>query len=1008
MDKEISKKRRVSIIWKRVVSLLVIVAMMVCYVPSDMFGIENISVVEAATTYNASAAAIYGQTYTNASGGTDVGSYNKQYKYYQGNDCANFVSQCLVAGGLQTDGTWYAYSRAWIRADYLLEWFRAKSEYKNLIVRNPSPSEVKRGDPLFYVWGTEVSGKVPNDIDHAGICTAVDGNGNPLVSAHSSNRKNYSAWRMGAGAVYVVKLHELDQSSGAVGEMTTPSITTNRNCYGIGETINISWNKTSSQTDFLHYWMIIYNTDTGKECFGGATGSNGDVNANSYQFSIPEAGHYCIDIYAVPYNDKEHRQKKASKTVWTYDYDSQNVNLGDDFYASIVNTANKKCLTADSDDNVTIRTATNASNQSWHFIRQSNGSYEIVNKASGKALDDYNWGQTNGTNVGVYTRNNATAQRWFIRGTTDAYFFNAACGSAVIDITGNASADGTNVEMYEKNNSDAQKFTIKKQSGGLAKCNMTNMQTIQGGYKLSWEVVTGATKYEVYRKKSTDTNYAKIATVQGNSTNTYNDTGCVSGNVYLYKVKALDNNSAGDWGKGYYTLYLDSPHLTVSEWSKESISMSWNRVTGADSYYIYSYNWSNDTYTKVKEVAGGATTSCTISGLDADTHYKYIVRAHGTAQYNDKTTKNVSYMSNSVDVWTDLDQTYNGLIEEDGEYHYYVDGVWQTDYTGLVKHTDDEWYYVKYGTVQSLYTGLAKHTSGTWYYIKSGKKQGNYTGLVKWNNTWWYIRSGAMAGNYTGLAKHSTGSWYYIKNGRMQGNYTGLVKHTTGSWYYVKNGKMQNTYTGLVKHTTGSWYYVKNGKVQNNYSGLVKYTNGKLYYIKKGIKYSQYTGFTQYSDKKIYYVRNGVVVDSSLKEVRQYLDNTKSSPYIVITLKNGYIDSSFNGRIIVDDKYEFVKAGNVLPVKSSGLKELNGYHGDTYVYFYYDSIEQALENKDCPGYIINGEGNKYYLAYSQENIFSWMYGQIFVSGNELYYYKRFYAQPCTTDPFYDCIWQVGE
>ncbi len=121
----------------------------------------------------------------------------------------------------------------------------------------------------------------------------------------------------------------------------------------------------------------------------------------------------------------------------------------------------------------------------------------------------------------------------------------------------------------------------------------------------------------------------------------------------------------------------------------------------------------------------------------------------------------------------------------------------------------------------------------------------------------------------------------------------------------------------------------------------------------------------------------------------------------------------------------------LLPVKSSGLKELNGYHGDTYVYFYYDSIEQALENKDCPGYIINGEGNKYYLAYSQENIFSWMYGQIFVgnkyylaysqenifswmygqifvSGNELYYYKRFYAQPCTTDPFYDCIWQVGE
>lgn len=1007
MDKEISKKRRVSIIWKRAVSLLVIVAMMVCYVPSDMFGIENISVVEAATTYNASAAAIYGQTYTNASGGTDVGSYNKQYKYYQGNDCANFVSQCLVAGGLQTDGTWYAYSRAWIRADYLLEWFRAKSEYKNLIVRNPSPSEVKRGDPLFYVWGTEVSGKVPNDIDHAGICTAVDGNGNPLVSAHSSNRKNYSAWRMGAGAVYVVKLHELDQSSGAVGEMTTPSITTNRNCYGIGETINISWNKTSSQTDFLHYWMIIYNTDTGKECFGGATGSNGDVNANSYQFSIPEAGHYCIDIYAVPYNDKEHRQKKASKTVWTYDYDSQNVNLGDDFYASIVNTANKKCLTADSNDNVTIRSSTGAANQIWHFIRRNNGSYEIVNNAYGKALDDYNWGQSNGSNVGIYARNNSTAQQWFIRGTTDAYFFNAACGSAVIDITGNASADGTNVEMYEKNNSDAQKFTIKKQSGGLAKCNMTNMQTIQGGYKLSWEVVVGATKYEVYRKKSTDTNYAKIATVQGNSTNTYNDTGCVSGNVYLYKVKALDNNSAGDWGKGYYTLYLDSPHLTVSEWSKDSTSMSWNRVTGADSYYIYSYNWSNDTYTKVKEVAGGATTSCTISGLDADTHYKYIVRAHGTAQYNDKTTKNVSYMSNSVDVWTNSDQTYNGLIEEDGEYHYYVDGVWQTDYTGLVKHTDDEWYYVKYGTVQSSYTGLAKHTSGTWYYIKSGKKQGNYTGLVKWNNTWWYIRSGAMAGNYTGLAKHSTGSWYYIKNGRMQGNYTGLVKHTTGSWYYVKNGKMQNTYTGLVKHTTGSWYYVKNGKVQYDYTGLAKHTNGTFYYVNGGKKDNEYTGFSEYSDKKIYYVKNGRI-GSNINEVEYpvyYLVNS----YISVPLKNGYIDSSFNGLITIDFVDCLVKSGRALARRTEGFMSLNGYHGDTYVHFNYDNSYAAQTGDEVAGYIINGDGDKYEFTYSNENEFKWMYGSIFVCGNELYYWRRFvdHVGPSSTR-YIEYVWRVGE
>ena len=125
-----------------------------------------------------------------------------------------------------------------------------------------------------------------------------------------------------------------------------------------------------------------------------------------------------------------------------------------------MNTGIKKYVTADSDDNVTIRTGSNQANQLWHFIRQSNGSYEIVNYASGKALDDNNWGQTNGTNVGVYSRNNTTAQRWFIRGTAGAYFLNASCGSAVLDVESYGSADGTNVWLFERNDSGAQKFTL--------------------------------------------------------------------------------------------------------------------------------------------------------------------------------------------------------------------------------------------------------------------------------------------------------------------------------------------------------------------------------------------------------------------------------------------------------------------------------------------------------------------------------------------------------------------
>ena len=45
-------------------------------------------------------------------------SYNPAYISHKdnGGDCANFVSQCIHAGGIPTDSTWKADSVSWIRA----------------------------------------------------------------------------------------------------------------------------------------------------------------------------------------------------------------------------------------------------------------------------------------------------------------------------------------------------------------------------------------------------------------------------------------------------------------------------------------------------------------------------------------------------------------------------------------------------------------------------------------------------------------------------------------------------------------------------------------------------------------------------------------------------------------------------------------------------------------------------------------------------------------------------
>lgn len=609
---------------KRWISMIMAAVMIVTLVPF-MPG-KKAGKVEAAG-YNIAAAVAYAKEW----GGS---KRNPAYKEYDG-DCANFVSQCLKAGGLNVYDTWVPTLKDKLQA------------MGYTIIMNPTADQVDVGDVMFY------DSTYTGEINHTTIITSKV-NGVPKITGHTSDvidgyYTNGSAcpWQYGNYTCAAI-LH----TSGISGEMTTPTITTNRECYIVGDKINITWNKTSSQSDFLHYWLIITNTDTGEECFGGATGSNGDVNANSYQFTIPEEGHYRIDIYAIPYNDKEHRQKEAVKTVSTYGYDSSIVNLGDDFYANIINTGNGKYLTADSDDNVTIRTASGQKNQLWHFRKRESGSYEIINNASDKALDDTNWGQENETNVGVYTRNNTTAQKWFVRGTEGAYFINASCGDAVLDIDSNGSADGTNVWLYEKNESSAQKFTIKKVATSLDTCNALGLTTIQGGFRLSWDTVLGATKYEVYRKKVTDSDYSRIAVVSGEDIDTYEDKNCISGITYEYRVNAANDYCLGASGAECHGLYLDSTNASLVKYSADSVNISWDSVRGADGYNIYLYNQNDDTYSKVKDIANGSTTSCVISGLKQNTTYTYLVEAYGICTYENKNEIYTGCRSNILTIAT--------------------------------------------------------------------------------------------------------------------------------------------------------------------------------------------------------------------------------------------------------------------------------------------------------------------------------------------------------------------
>lgn len=149
------------------------------------------------TAYNGSDAASYAKQYAN--------SYNPDYPVF-GEDCTNFVSQCVYDGGMpmlvgDTDAHWYIYnvnerSPSWAGADYFMRhWTKVRSSgyygrarevliySKDYILqnRNTVGNSIAVGDVVLYLNGAD------SKAYHANIISTKYSMGSPMVFYCSHN-----------------------------------------------------------------------------------------------------------------------------------------------------------------------------------------------------------------------------------------------------------------------------------------------------------------------------------------------------------------------------------------------------------------------------------------------------------------------------------------------------------------------------------------------------------------------------------------------------------------------------------------------------------------------------------------------------------------------------------------------------------------------------------------------------------------------------------------------------
>ncbi len=194
-------------------------------------------------------------------------------------------------------------------------------------------------------------------------------------------------------------------------------------------------------------------------------GSNKLVGAHS-DYGYPQTG----DQNGKEISVGNYYYKGNNGSVWTkvYRYNVSKpsapspANIGDNFYAYIIKNNTWKHLGV-SNDNVCISPDGNDSTspkQIWHFIRQGDNSYKIVNEYNNKCLDANNFGTTNETNVGTVGSNDSKAQRWFIYYTGYGYNIKASYCDLYLDSQGDKSDPGNNIQLFQRNNTEAQVFAI--------------------------------------------------------------------------------------------------------------------------------------------------------------------------------------------------------------------------------------------------------------------------------------------------------------------------------------------------------------------------------------------------------------------------------------------------------------------------------------------------------------------------------------------------------------------
>ena len=361
------------------------------------------------------------------------------------------------------------------------------------------------------------------------------------------------------------------------------------------------------------------------------------------------------------------------------------------------------------------------------------------------------------------------------------------------------------------------------------KVTLKKVASAYGGVSVTWNAVSGAESYTVYRSQYANGKWSKWSGIGTSTTTSYLDKTAKTGVKYKYTVRAKNIVGLGSYDKtGVSTTYIAAPTVKIAN-ASNGIKVSWNKISGATGYKIYRAEYVNGKWTSWKGMGNtnAKTSAWTDKSVKSGVAYKYTVRtisnklasgykASSAIRFLSVPTVKIQNASTGVKVsWNQIAGAKNYII-------------YRSEYNASTKKWSS---WKNLGTVGAVTSHIdTTASSGVYYKYTVRAVNGGSKSVYKASAQLLYL-----AQPTTKIANASNGikvSWTKSAGAKSYTIYRSEYNATTKKWSDWKN--MGNTNAKILAWTDKSVkdgvqyrYTVRaiNGKVKSTYkatSGLVR------------------------------------------------------------------------------------------------------------------------------------------------------------------------------------------